>query len=165
MQVRLKPPAHSNGHKEAQLAECIDLALRRVAELIKDQGVSDFQAAYISDNAQSSELFRNTCKASGDRTNHAEMVALRKAEDRGVQIAALVTSHFPCPMCLTAAFWCQVRYICSLSTVVEAERLGFPDGHLYSELALANSFADLEFSTMMDGQIVPVSIASMIRIV
>ncbi|MDX1333524.1 MAG: deaminase, partial [Robiginitalea sp.] len=71
-------------------------------------------------------------------TAHAEITAIRHACDREKQphlTGAVLYSNFePCPMCLSAIYWADIRDVYYSSDRLTAERLGFMDRHLYEEL-------------------------------
>ncbi|MDH5676676.1 MAG: nucleoside deaminase [Myxococcales bacterium] len=66
-------------------------------------------------------LGRNRVKIDNDPTQHAEMVAIRKAcriaESRHIPGAVLYTTVEPCPMCASAAIWARMAGIVSGSTI------------------------------------------------
>jgi tRNA(adenine34) deaminase len=51
--------------------------------------------------------------AGGDPTAHAEMNALRRAAERGIDPTqvALISTAEPCPMCMTASWWSKVPVV------------------------------------------------------
>lgn len=81
----------------------------------------------------------NCVLSAKDPTAHAEITAIRKAcaeADSPHLTGAILYSNFePCPMCLSAIYWADIRqlYFCSAREVAEA--IGFMDRHLYEELA------------------------------
>lgn len=82
----------------------------------------------------------NTVLKSNDPTAHAEVNAIRDA-CRQIQSphlsGALIYSNFePCPMCLAAIYWADIRSLYFARDRSDAELLGFMDKHLYCEIAL-----------------------------
>jgi len=81
----------------------------------------------------------NCVLGSNDPTAHAEVGAIRQAcarEGKPHLTGAILYSNFePCPMCLAATYWADIRklYYCSGREV--AEKIGFMDLELYEELA------------------------------
>lgn len=78
---------------------------------------------------------RNRVLASHDPTAHAEIAAIRDAcanlGSHDLTGCVLYTSCYPCPMCLSAAIWANIRTIYYGNTTEDAERIGFRDGHIY----------------------------------
>lgn len=81
----------------------------------------------------------NTVLKSHDPSAHAEVNAIRSAsanvQDHHLTGATIYTNFEPCPMCLGAIYWADIRevYFCADRQV--AERIGFMDKHLYEEFA------------------------------
>jgi guanine deaminase len=82
----------------------------------------------------------NTVLKSHDPTAHAEINAIRDAcrhlEMHHLTGAVVYTNFEPCPMCLSAIYWADIRevYYCAGKEV--AEEIGFMDNHLYREMKL-----------------------------
>ena len=76
---------------------------------------------------------------SHDPTSHAEMNAIRDACSRLQHhhlTGAVIYSNFePCPMCLSAIYWADIRTLYFSAGRTEAEKAGFMDKHLYEEVA------------------------------
>ena len=91
----------------------------------------------------------NTVLKSHDPSAHAEVNAIRNAsaylQDHHLTGATIYTNFEPCPMCLGAIYWADIRevYFCAGRQV--AERIGFMDKHLYEEFA--RSTEDREINT------------------
>jgi len=82
----------------------------------------------------------NTVLKSNDPTAHAEVNAIRDA-CRQLQsphlTGAVIYSNFePCPMCLAAIYWADIRSLFFCNSRSDAEKIGFMDKHLYHELAM-----------------------------
>lgn len=82
----------------------------------------------------------NTVLLANDPTAHAEVNAIREAckHERNPHLSgAVIYSNFePCPMCLAAIYWADIRTLYFSGGRSDAERIGFMDKHLYHELAL-----------------------------
>ena len=79
-----------------------------------------------------------------DPTAHAEIMAIRDAcENEGTYDLTgcdLYTTCFPCPMCLSAAIWANLKTVYYGNTKEDAERIGFRDNRIYEFLKnMANS--------------------------
>ena len=81
----------------------------------------------------------NCVISSNDPTAHAEISAIRKAcarEKNPHLTGAILYSNFePCPMCLAAIYWADIRHLYFCSGREQAEAIGFMDRHLYDEFA------------------------------
>ena len=77
----------------------------------------------------------NEVLISHDPTAHAEMLAIRRAceklQSHDLSGCTLYTTGEPCPMCLSAIIWANIRIIYYASTASEAEKIGFRDDMIY----------------------------------
>jgi len=82
----------------------------------------------------------NTVLHSNNPTAHAEVNAIRdacKQVNKPHLSGAVIYSNFePCPMCLAAIYWADIRALYYSSGRSDAQKIGFKDKHLYHELAL-----------------------------
>src|SRR5688572_14525589 len=80
----------------------------------------------------------NNVLSSNDPTAHAEVDAIRKAcQALGtVELAncELYTSCEPCPMCLGAIYWAQLKKVYYGNTKADAASIGFDDQFIYDEI-------------------------------
>lgn len=77
----------------------------------------------------------NTVLGSKDPTAHAEVNAIRKAcrelGTHDLSGCVLYTTCFPCPMCLSACIWANIREVWYGSTPEDADKVGFRDDYIY----------------------------------
>ena len=89
----------------------------------------------------------NTVLLSSDPTAHAEVNAIREAcrqLKRPHLTGAVIYSNFePCPMCLAAIYWADIRSLIFSKGRKEAEEIGFMDKHLYHELSIKENQREL----------------------
>jgi guanine deaminase len=82
----------------------------------------------------------NTVLKSNDPTAHAEVNAIRDAcrhfKSPHLTGAVIYSNFEPCPMCLAAIYWADIRSLFFCNSRSDAERIGFMDKHLYHELAM-----------------------------
>ena len=76
-----------------------------------------------------------------DPTAHAEIVAIRNAcktlETYDLSDCELYTSCYPCPMCLSAIIWANIRKVYYGNTKEDAANIGFRDDSIYDSGTLA----------------------------
>jgi len=81
----------------------------------------------------------NTVLKTHDPSAHAEVNAIRNAcnneQDHHLTGASIYTNFEPCPMCLGAIYWADIRKIFFCAGRQEAQHIGFMDSHLYDEFA------------------------------
>lgn len=89
----------------------------------------------------------NTVLLSNDPTAHAEVNAIRDAcrnLKRPHLTGAVIYSNFePCPMCLAAIYWADIRELYFSKGRSDAEKIGFMDKHLYHELSVPEDHREL----------------------
>lgn len=77
----------------------------------------------------------NTVTGSNDPTAHAEVNAIRNAcknlDTFDLTGYSIIATGYPCPMCLSAIMWANIKDVYYVSPVEEAERIGFKDNHIY----------------------------------
>jgi guanine deaminase len=96
-----------------------------------------FGACIITPNGQ--EIYAsNSVLASHDPTAHAEICAIRKASEllqtHDLKGCVLYTTCMPCPMCLSAIIWANIKDVYYGATAEDAEKIGFRDDMIYSYL-------------------------------
>ena len=92
----------------------------------------------------------NTVLKSSDPTAHAEVNAIRDAcrQLKSYQLTgAVIYSNFePCPMCLAAIYWADIRSLFFCNGRSDAEKIGFMDKHLYHELSKSEDQREIKTS-------------------
>ena len=85
-----------------------------------------------------------------DPTAHAEIVAIREAckniNSYDLSGCTLYTSCFPCPMCLSAIVWSNIKTVYYGNTIKDAEEIGFRDHFIYnyiSNLTKTNNYSEV----------------------
>ncbi|MCR5176471.1 MAG: nucleoside deaminase [Anaerovibrio sp.] len=77
----------------------------------------------------------NRVLAKNDPTCHAEMEAIRDAcrqlKTYDLSGCELYTSCYPCPMCMSAAIWANIKIIRYGNTAEDAAKVGFRDDMIY----------------------------------
>lgn len=80
----------------------------------------------------------NHVLANNDPTAHAEVTAIRDACKKlgtyDLTGCEIYTSCYPCPMCLSAIIWANIKKVYYGNTKEDAARIGFRDDFIYSFL-------------------------------
>ena len=70
-----------------------------------------------------------------DPTAHAEVMAIREAchniQSYDLSDCEIYTSCFPCPMCLSAIIWANIKTVYYGNTKEDAASIGFRDDYIY----------------------------------
>lgn len=71
-----------------------------------------------------------------DPTAHAEVMAIRDAckniNSYDLSECEIYTSCFPCPMCLSAIIWSNIKHVYYGNTKEDAANIGFRDDYIYN---------------------------------
>jgi len=98
----------------------------------------------------------NTVLKSHDPTAHAEVNAIRNAcnnvENHHLTGSVMYTNFEPCPMCLSAIYWANIRAIYYCAGREVAEKIGFMDSHLYREVTLPIEEREMKSSKIILGE-------------
>lgn len=99
------------------------------------QGVGGPFGAVVVRDGQIVCIASNTVLADNDPTAHAEMNAIRKACKKlntyDLSDCELYATGYPCPMCLSAIIWANIKTVYVSGTVEDAEKIGFRDNYIY----------------------------------
>lgn len=97
----------------------------------------------------------NSVLSNSDPTAHAEIIAIRNAcqqlKDHHLTGATIYTNFEPCPMCLAAIYWADIRKLYYCANRITAEKAGFMDNWLYKEIGLSIDRREIEFNSMKHG--------------
>lgn len=85
----------------------------------------------------------NHVLANNDPTAHAEIMAIRNAckniQSYDLSGCELYTSCYPCPMCLSAIIWANIKKVYYGNTKEDAASIGFRDDYIYNFISKLNS--------------------------
>ena len=80
----------------------------------------------------------NRVLKNNDPTAHAEVMAIRDAcknlNTYDLSDCIIYTSCFPCPMCLSAIIWSNIKEVYYACTKKDASKIGFRDDMIYEYL-------------------------------
>ena len=105
-----------------------------------------FGACVVKDGKIIGKGFNRVIKEM-DPTAHAEVVAIRNAcksiKSHDLSGCELYTSCYPCPMCLSAIIWSNIKKVYYGNTKEDAANIGFRDDFIYEYLEkLTNNIDD-----------------------
>lgn len=85
----------------------------------------------------------NTVLSSKDPTAHAEINTIRKAAEvlgtHDLSGCSLYVNAEPCPMCLSAIIWANIKTVYFANTKEDTEKIGFRDDRIYDFIKSGNS--------------------------
>lgn len=114
--------------------EVMNLAIKEAEKtMTKDIG-GPFGAAIVK-NGKVITVASNTVLGSHDPTAHAEVNAIRKASEKlethDLSGCTLYATGYPCPMCLSAIIWANIKEVYYGTDLKAAEEIGFRDDYIY----------------------------------
>lgn len=106
-----------------------------------------FGAAVVRDGTVLS-IASNEVLCSKDPTAHAEIVAIRRAcwklQTYDLTGCVIFATGEPCPMCLSAIVWANIKLVYYSLAAEEAEKIGFRDSAIYRHLRGEENIIELK---------------------
>ena len=97
-----------------------------------------FGAVIVSKDGQIIAKDNNQVLKTNDPTAHAEIMAIRQAcqilSTTNLKDCTIYSTCEPCPMCLSAIAWANIKTVYYASTRKEASQAGFKDDDIYEFL-------------------------------
>lgn len=115
----------------------------KIAKEVADKGIKEneggpFGAVIVDKEGNIVETGNNQVLSSKDPTAHAEITAIRRACKKlntyDLSNYILFTSCEPCPMCLSAIIWSNIKEVYYACTKEDAAEIGFRDEAIYNYL-------------------------------
>lgn len=114
--------------------EYMKIAIGLAEESISKREGGPFGACIVKDGVVVGRG-RNMVLKNNDPTAHAEMMAIRDACSNlgtyDLTGCVLYTSCYPCPMCLAATIWANIKEVYYGNTKEDAAAIGFRDDYIY----------------------------------
>lgn len=121
--------------KNITIEKAMKKAIEQAKKTLNENIGGPFGAAIIDSNQKIISVSSNSVLRDHDPTAHAEMNAIRKAcihlGTHDLSGCTLVTTAYPCPMCLSAIIWSNIKYIVYGCRPKDAESIGFRDDFIY----------------------------------
>ncbi len=115
--------------------EILRLAMEQARKTMNENIGGPFGAAVIAENGEILAIASNSVLRDNDPTAHAEVNAIRaackKASSYDLSGCVLYTTAYPCPMCLSAIIWANIKKVYFGCRPEDAEHIGFRDDFMY----------------------------------
>ena len=112
-----------------------DEAIKEAKKTMNNNIGGPFGALITDKNDNIIAVASNTVLGSHDPTAHAEINAIRKAAEKlkthDLSEYKLYTTSYPCPMCISAIIWANIKEVYYGADVKEAAKIGFRDDYIY----------------------------------
>ena len=115
--------------------EVIRLAIEKARQTMNQNIGGPFGAAIIDEHGDLLAVASNSVLGDKDPTAHAEVNAIRLASKNlgthDLSNCTLYTTCYPCPMCLGAIIWANIKKVYYGATPKDAAYIGFRDDFIY----------------------------------
>ncbi|MBQ7633565.1 MAG: nucleoside deaminase [Alphaproteobacteria bacterium] len=115
--------------------EILQQALERARKTMNENIGGPFGAAIINKKGEILAVSSNSVLRDNDPTAHAEVNAIRAACKKigsyDLSDCVLYTTAYPCPMCLAAIIWANIKKVYFGCRPQDAEAIGFRDDFIY----------------------------------
>lgn len=134
--------------------DIMDLGRQQAIRTMTENMGGPFGAVIVKEDEIIS-IASNTVLEDHDPTAHAEINAIREAGKilgtHDLSGCELYATGYPCPMCLSAIIWANIKKVYFALTPQEAEKIGFRDDAIYKfleqkgyELKVKNETMEIE---------------------
>lgn len=132
--------------------EFMQLAIDIAVESVKELQGGPFGAIIVKDGKVIAKT-SNSVTTTNDPTAHAEINAIREACQHlntfDLSGSEIYSSCEPCPMCLSAIYWAKIDKIYYAADRYDAEKIGFNDSLIYTELSLPETQRSIPVENIM----------------
>ena len=115
--------------------EILRLAMEQARKTMNENIGGPFGAAIIDESGNILAVASNSVLRDNDPTAHAEVNAIRAACQKigsyDLSGCVLYTTAYPCPMCLSAIIWANIKKVYFGCRPADAEAIGFRDDFIY----------------------------------
>lgn len=110
-------------------------AIEQARKTMNENIGGPFGAVIIDKNGDILSVSSNSVLRDNDPTAHAEINAIREACKKinyyDLSDCILYTTAYPCPMCLSAIIWANIKKVYFGCRPEDAEKIGFRDDFIY----------------------------------
>ncbi|MGE4572259.1 MAG: nucleoside deaminase [Candidatus Izemoplasmatales bacterium] len=121
--------------KDKNHKKLMELAIEEARKTMNQNIGGPFGALIIDQDGQILSIASNTVLGDHDPTAHAEINAIRKAckeiGSHDLSNCTLYTTAYPCPMCLGAIIWSNIKKVYFGCIESDADAIGFRDDFIY----------------------------------
>lgn len=116
--------------------DIMKLGIEEARKTINENKGGPFGAVVTDSNGKVISVASNRVLEDCDATAHAEVVAIRKAGKAlgtyDLSGCTLYATGYPCPMCLSAIIWANIKKVYYGTNLKDAEDIGFRDDFIYN---------------------------------
>lgn len=116
--------------------DIMKLGIEEARKTMNENKGGPFGAVITDSNGKVISVASNRVLEDCDATAHAEVMAIRKAGKvlgtYDLSGCTLYTTGYPCPMCLSAIIWANIKKVYYGTNLKDAEGIGFRDDFIYN---------------------------------
>lgn len=116
--------------------ELMNLGIEQAQKTMRENIGGPFGAVITDKDGKILAVASNTVLGHHDPTAHAEINAIRMAaaalETHDLSGCTLYATGYPCPMCLSAIIWANIKTVYFGCTPSDADKIGFRDDFIYN---------------------------------
>lgn len=116
--------------------DIMKLGIEEARKTMNENKGGPFGAVITDSNGKVISVASNRVLEDCDATAHAEVMAIRKAGKvlgtYDLSGCTLYTTGYPCPMCLSAIIWANIKKVYYGTNLKDAEDIGFRDDFIYN---------------------------------
>ena len=115
--------------------EIMTLGINEARKTMNENKGGPFGAVITDKNGNVISVASNLVLESHDPTAHAEIMAIRdasqKLETHDLSNYVLYATGYPCPMCISAIIWANIKEVYYGTDLIDASKIGFRDDFIY----------------------------------
>ena len=116
--------------------DIMKLGIEEARKTMNENKGGPFGAVITDSNGKVISVASNRVLEDCDATAHAEVMAIRKAGKvlgtYDLSGCTLYATGYPCPMCLSAIIWANIKKVYYGTNLKDAEGIGFRDDFIYN---------------------------------
>ncbi len=116
--------------------DIMKLGIEEARKTMNENKGGPFGAVITDSNGKVISVASNRVLEDCDATAHAEVMAIRKAGKvlgkYDLSGCTLYATGYPCPMCLSAIIWANIKKVYYGTNLKDAEDIGFRDDFIYN---------------------------------
>lgn len=120
------------------MKDIMKLGIDEARKTMNENKGGPFGAVITDKNGKVVSVASNLVLETHDPTAHAEIIAIRRATEKlgthDLSEYVLYATGYPCPMCLSAIIWANIKKVYYGTNLSEAKRIGFRDDFIYNYL-------------------------------
>lgn len=124
------------GDRKVRDIELMQLGIKKAQSTMRENIGGPFGAVIVNEAGEVLSIASNTVLGDHDPTAHAEINAIREAckkiGSHDLTGCTLYATGHPCPMCLSAIIWANIKTVYYGCTPYDADRIGFRDDFIYN---------------------------------